>query len=99
MSFWNNLLSWCGLDTNMEAASCSYNPSENHGCTVNPASGLPMVDGCSGLDVAGNPFGLDLHHDTWSPIPGSCSDSIWSSSVFDSSSTWDGGCTGSSWDD
>jgi hypothetical protein len=28
---------------------------------INPATGLPMVDGAM-LDVAGNPYGLDLHH-------------------------------------
>lgn len=28
---------------------------------INPATGLPMLDGAM-LDVAGNPYGLDLHH-------------------------------------
>lgn len=99
MSFWNTLMGWLGVDASMEASSCSNSPSENHGCPVNPASSLPMADGCSGLDVAGNPFGVDLHHDTWSPISDSFSDSTWSSPGFDSSPTWDGGWTGSSWDD
>lgn len=32
------------------------------GPSVNPATGLPMMGG--GVDVAGNPFGVDLHrHD------------------------------------
>lgn len=30
-------------------------------CTINPASGLPMIgDDCGGTDVMGNPFGTDL---------------------------------------
>ncbi len=28
---------------------------------INPATGLPMLD--SAIDVAGNPYGFDLHHD------------------------------------
>lgn len=31
---------------------------------VNPANGLPMMDG--GIDVMGNPFGTDLLSDSWS---------------------------------
>ena len=29
---------------------------------VNPATGLPMLDGCGGVDVSGSPYGVDLHH-------------------------------------
>ena len=28
---------------------------------INPATGLPMIGGIGGIDVAGNPFGHDLH--------------------------------------
>lgn len=28
-------------------------------CQVNPANGLPMIGGCSGLDVHGNLYGMD----------------------------------------
>lgn len=31
---------------------------------VNPATGLPLLDD-SMVDVAGNPYGMDLHHDRW----------------------------------
>lgn len=32
--------------------------------TINPATGLPMISGgMTGVDVAGNPFGSDLHQD------------------------------------
>lgn len=30
-----------------------------HTCDINPATGLPMIDGCGGLDVGGNPYGVD----------------------------------------
>ena len=30
------------------------------GCDINPASGLPMIDGdCGGVDVGGNAYGTD----------------------------------------
>lgn len=28
---------------------------------INPATGLPMIDGCGGVDVSGSPYGMDLH--------------------------------------
>jgi len=33
---------------------------------INPATGLPMIGGIAGIDVAGNPYGFDnndMHHD------------------------------------
>lgn len=36
-----------------------HDPNDN---AVNPATGLPMIGGIGGVDVAGNPFGTDLHH-------------------------------------
>lgn len=40
--------------------------------TVNPATGLPMMGGIGGLDVAGNPYGFDNddmhHHDSMSHL-------------------------------
>jgi hypothetical protein len=63
------------------------------GCAINPATGLPMIGGdCSGIDVMGNPYGVDLddsafsNHDVFS-------DSNSFGSSFDSWST-----SGSSWD-
>ncbi len=35
--------------------------SGNVPMTTNPATGLPMVGDCDGVDVGGNPFGMDLH--------------------------------------
>ena len=31
---------------------------------TNPATGLPMISGMGGVDVMGNPFGFDMHHET-----------------------------------
>lgn len=53
-------------------------------CTINPASGLPMIgDDCGGIDVAGNPFGTDLSDFSGSVDDTSShsTDSDWSSST------------------
>ncbi|MGK8204318.1 peptidase [Burkholderia cenocepacia] len=37
--------------------------------TINPATGLPMIDdGYGGVDVGGSPYGTDIHahHHPWS---------------------------------
>jgi len=57
--------------------------------SINPANGLPMV---GAVDIEGNPFGTDAHHDSFDNdvtscldhdwITASCDDS-WSSSCFD----------------
>jgi hypothetical protein len=31
---------------------------------INPATGLPMIDGFGGVDIAGSPYGMDLHHNS-----------------------------------
>ena len=53
MSIWN----WLFGDVGDVTASSALDVT-----TTNPATGLPMIDGqMSGLDVAGNPYGIDLH--------------------------------------
>ena len=37
---------------------------DDYGPDINPATGLPLIDDTE-IDVAGNPFGTDLH--TWEP--------------------------------
>jgi len=32
---------------------------------INPASGLPMVGGTGGVDIEGNPYGMDNHDDAF----------------------------------
>ena len=41
---------------------------------VNPASGLPMIDGLGSVDVAGNPFGWDVSCETGSSFGASSTD-------------------------
>lgn len=40
--------------------------SSSESTAINPANGLPMIDGVSGVDIEGNPYGLDSSHDHWS---------------------------------
>jgi len=53
---------------------------DHHSCTpgVNPATGLPMIDCGNAIDVAGNPYGVDLHDSHGSSA---FSDDTWSSSA------------------
>ncbi len=52
------LFSWLGGLFNDD------NGSMDIGTTINPASGLPMVNGdTSGVDVGGNPYGMDNSDD------------------------------------
>ena len=89
---------------NIGAASEIY---DDAGCPFNPATGLPMVDGCSGVDINGNLFGVDMHHDdSWASPPIGMNDDAWSSGISTSwndslsndASGWDSGIP-SSWDD
>ena len=67
MSFWNLLFVWLGDDSVAELDNDFTSQGYDAGCCVNPATGLPMLDGdaCGGVDVGGNPYGTDLH-DGWS---------------------------------
>jgi hypothetical protein len=55
MGIWNWLLGGAAAP-----ATCDTWASLAH-TDINPATGLPMVGGCGGIDVNGNPYGLDLH--------------------------------------
>jgi hypothetical protein len=37
---------------------------------INPATGLPMLGDCGGVDVGGNPFGMDVHQTGGHSLPG-----------------------------
>ncbi len=39
-------------------------PEDGFGPDINPATGLPMIDDAV-IDIAGNPYGVDMH--TWPP--------------------------------
>jgi len=80
-SWFNDFFDSSGSGADIDAHSCTPG--------INPATGLPMMDCSNTIDVAGNPFGVDLHHDT-TPISDSfsstsISDDISSSSMFDDS--------------
>ena len=71
MSFWNTIIVWLN-------GPVGGTDSE---------TGLPLIDGCGGLDVEGNPFGADLHQldDSWSTSSTAFSDDSWMST----SGSWD----------
>ncbi|MFZ2974631.1 MAG: hypothetical protein WA049_18525 [Ferribacterium limneticum] len=58
MSFWNNLFSW-NHESGLGDSLSTDEPMKT--IEINPATGLPMIgDDCGGIDVAGNPYGIDL---------------------------------------
>ena len=76
-------------------------PSYSCGTTINPASGLPMLDGSCGVDVAGNPYGTDNGSTTDSGIStidtGSSLDSGIGSTFGDSFSSFDSSSSFNDW--
>lgn len=96
-TFWR-LIDWLrggGADL-FESHAESTSTHEDLGCTINPASGLPMLGGfgcgggycCGGVDVAGNPYGTDLHAGHDSSISADFMNDDWHSATGPSSS-WD----------
>ncbi|MCE5361478.1 hypothetical protein [Candidatus Igneacidithiobacillus taiwanensis] len=87
-----------GLFGSNDNSSTSQQSSMGHddGCDINPATGLPMIGGCGGIDVEGNPYGTDLNDDysstsSWDDFSTSSFDDSWSSLGNDdwtSSSSW-----------
>jgi len=69
------------LDHDWITASCDDTGS------INPANGLPMV---GAVDIEGNPFGTDGHHDSFDNDVTSCLDHDWSTSICDDS--WSSSC-------
>lgn len=103
MSIWSRLFAWwhssdgdtpsSGDETSTDVWE-TLSEMDDH-CPFNPATGLPMMGGCGGVDVAGNPYGTDMHD--WHS-----SDSVWhdADSSFDhwaDHGSWSGGLSG--WDD
>lgn len=69
MAFWNNFFNWFGWggfshdgSGGEDNASISHVELDNPVCLVNPATSLPMLNGCEGLDAGGSPYGMDIHH-------------------------------------
>lgn len=68
----------------------------DHTCSINPATGLPMIDGCGSVDVMGNPFGMDndsLHHSSTGT-----DDLMSGSSSWDDSFSWNSSSSSTDWD-
>lgn len=84
MGLWN---AFCGLfSTGSDSTDIGCDSTMNGGCDINPATGLPMIGDCGGLDVGGSPYGTDIHDDSWDSSSSSFGDSF-SSGI------------GNSWDD
>ena len=89
--FWlDKIFSWFSFGSPDDSGCNSVPGLQDETCTINPASGLPMVGGCGGVDVVGNPYGINMQ-ESWSHT------TSWDSSSSEFSS-WDSGM-GSSWDD
>lgn len=69
MGVWKTLISWlvsCDwskritpwISSRIFHDSADEGESFHTGMAINPATGLPMVDGIGGVDVAGNPYGV-----------------------------------------
>lgn len=63
MSLFDSFFGWFGMESVLHGEINLSSPSDSVGNEINPASGLPMIGGMGGVDVEGNPFGMDLSHD------------------------------------
>lgn len=66
MGIFDWLYNWLGAGASAGrhlSPRAGTDPGRSSQCDINPATGLPMVGGCGGLDVEGNPYGTDLHPD------------------------------------
>lgn len=79
MHWFDRILGWFSFGSPDESGSDNVAGLQDEMCTINPASGLPMTGGCGGVDVAGNPYGMNTQ-DTWSQP------TSWDSTSSDSSS-------------
>ena len=99
MGLWN---AFCGLfstDSGSADIGCGSSSTLNSGCDINPATGLPMIDDCGGMDVGGSPYGMDIHHDdSWSTTSIGMSDDSWTTSSSSLDDSFSSGI-GNSWDD
>lgn len=66
-----------------ESSSMSDHAMSDDDFMVNPANGLPMVGGMGGMDIEGNPFGIDFSHDHIATS--SIDDDFLTGSMFDDS--------------
>lgn len=84
--FWG-WLGWSEDDTFSGGQESTLGTTNSCCCDVNPATGLPMINECGGVDVAGNPYGVNLdHNDHWPSCDTGTSMDTNSSAPF---SVWD----------
>lgn len=70
MSFWNLLFNLLGNNSSAEPDDDDFTSQPNDAVCFNPSTGLPMTNGgCGSVDVAGNPFGMNLLDDMSTPEP------------------------------
>lgn len=66
MSFIHDFMGWLGWVSHADEDSSTQTMTDTQHSfcgDINPASGLPM---CGAVDLEGNPYGFDFHHnDTW----------------------------------
>ena len=91
MSIFGTLLGLFSMDQDSHSFSSSTDFTE-----INPATGLPMIDGIGSVDGMGNPFGCDLsemHSSSFDSLndPFDMSSSSFGNSFDDS---FGGGCGG-----
>ncbi|EDV0839718.1 hypothetical protein OY10_004589 [Salmonella enterica subsp. enterica serovar Havana] len=72
ISFSDSQLSIQSSSISSFSQNSSFNDSFSDGITVNPASGMPMVGGISGLDIHGNSWGTNFNEpsNTYDPDRG-----------------------------
>ncbi|MDV0787456.1 hypothetical protein VC623_22885 [Citrobacter amalonaticus] len=72
ISFSDSQLSIQGSNISSFTQNSSFNDSFSNEITVNPASGMPMVGGISGLDIHGNSWGTNFNEpsNTYDPNRG-----------------------------
>lgn len=64
--------------------------ADNSVAVINPATGLLMTGGIGGIDIAGNPYGVDVgqtNHDMFDSSSTSIIDGVCSAIIFDNDCT------------
>lgn len=99
MKFIDYLFDWLGSvasDAGGDHVGSGIDTGDDTGCTINPTTGLPMIDSCGGVDAGGSPFGMDIHQEDWSTVNSGLQDDAWTSSTsnwddpfFSNTSSWD----------
>lgn len=98
MSFFNNLLNWFGWGGDAEMGHTDRLENDLR-CSINPATGLPTIGGCAGVDVDGNPYGTHFHHDdSWSSMDSGFQNDSFASSSFGNDSFSDSSGMGCGFD-